>query len=196
MVANPERRYTLEEYLELDRVSEERIEYWNGEVFCMSGVSQAHDQIITNLIIHLGAKLAGGGCRVFSPDMRIKVPAAPPYRYADVSATSATAEFEDVGGADALTNPELIVEVLSPSTEAYDRGDKFTHYKSIPSLVEYLLVAQHHPHVTHLYVQADGSWIYDEANELESVISLVSLECDLPLSEVYTGISFGAGTTE
>ena len=168
MAANPERRYTLEEYFELERTSEERFEYWNGEVFCMSGASQTHDRILVNFIVALSAKLDASKCRVFSSDMRVKVPSAPPYRYADLSALCGEARFEEIGGVDALVNPQLIVEVLSPSTEAYDRGDKFTHYKSILTFGEYLLVAQHRPHVTHLFKQTDGAWIYAEANDLES----------------------------
>src|SRR5438477_9049154 len=195
MVANPERRYTLEEYFDLDKTSEERFEFWNGEIFCMSGGSQAHDRIIVNFIVNLSAKLDAAKCRVFSSDMRIKVPTAPPYRYADLSALCGEAQFEEIGGVDALVNPQLIVEVLSPSTEAYDRGDKFTHYKSIPTLREYLLVAQHRPHVTHLYKQADGRWIYAEANDLEAALRLDSLNCELPLAEIYQGVSFDAGTT-
>lgn len=190
MAANPERRYTLEEYLELDRTSEERLEFWNGEVFSMSGVSEEHAEIETNLIVYLKSLLRARGCRVFPANIRIKVPSAPPYRYADLSALCGEAEFEEIGGVDALTNPTLIVEVLSPSTEAYDRGDKFTHYKSIPTLVEYLLVAQHRPHVTRLVRQDDGAWIHTEANDLEAVLRLASLECELPLSEVYRNVNF------
>ena len=141
VVANPKRRYTLEEYFELERKSEERFEFWDGEVFCMSGVSREHDQIESNLNFYLRAKLRGRKCRAFLANMRLKVPSAPPYRYADLSALCGEAKFEEIGGVDALTNPALIVEVLSPSTEAYDRGDKFTRYKSIPSFGEYLLVA-------------------------------------------------------
>ena len=194
MAANPELRYTLEEYFELERTSEERFEFWNGEVFCMSGASQAHDRIIVNFIVHLSAKLDAIKCRVFSSDMRIRVPSAPPYRYADLSALCGEARFEEIGGVDALVNPQLIVEVLSPSTEAYDRGDKFTHYKSIPTLSEYLLVAQHRPHVTHLYKQPDATWIYAEANDLAATVELVTLNCDLPLNEIYRGVSFDAET--
>jgi Uma2 family endonuclease len=194
MAANPERRYTLEEYLELDRTSEERIEFWDGEVFCMSGASQAHDRILVNSIVQLSARLDYLKCRVFSSDMRIKVPSAPPYRYADLSALCDEAQFVEVVGVDALTNPALIIEVLSPSTEAYDRGDKFTHYKSITTLREYLLVAQHRPHVTHLFKQDDGTWIHSEANDLDSTVRLNSLDCELPLSEIYRGVSFDAQT--
>ncbi|MDT5159164.1 MAG: hypothetical protein QOH51_3521 [Acidobacteriota bacterium] len=195
MAANPEHRYTLEEYLELDKTSEERFEFWDGEVFCTSGGSEEHDEIETNLLAFLKPQLRARGCRVFSSDMRIKVPSAPPYRYADLSALCGEAQFVEVDGVDALTNPTLIVEVLSPSTEAYDRGDKFTHYKSIPTLREYLLIAQHRPHVTHLFKQDDGTWIHAEANDLDSTIKLTSLDCELPLVEIYRGVSFDAATT-
>jgi Uma2 family endonuclease len=190
MAANPERRYTLEEYLELDRTSEERLEFWDGEIFCMSGGSEAHVEIEVNLVAFLSPRLRERGCRVFTGNVRIKVPSAPPYRYADFSALCGKAEFEKIGGVDALTNPQLIVEVLSPSTEAYDRGDKFTHYQSIPALREYLLAAQHRPHVTHLIRKDDGTWIHTEFNDLESSLRLNSLGCDLPLHVIYQGVGF------
>ena len=192
MAANPERRYTLEEYLELDGTSEERLEFWDGEVFCMSGVSEEHAEIETNLIVSLKSRLRARGCRIFPANVRIKVPSAPPYRYPDLSALCGEAKFEKIGGVDTLVNPQLLIEVLSPSTEAYDRGDKFTHYKSIPTLREYLLVAQHRPHVTRLFRQDEGAWIHTEANELEETLTLASLGCDLPLTEIYAGVSFDA----
>jgi Uma2 family endonuclease len=190
MAANPERRYTLEEYLELDRTSEERLEYWDGEVFCMNGGSERHYEIESNIHYFLKTSLRAHGCRVFTGNVRIKVPGAPPYRYADVSALCGEAKFEEIGGVDALVSPQLLVEVLSPSTEAYDRVDKFTHYKSIPTLREYLLVAQHRPHVTRLYRQDDGAWVHTEANDLESTLTLTSLGCELPLTEIYAGVNF------
>lgn len=195
MAANPERRYTLEEYLELDRTSEERLEFWDGEVFRMSGGSEWHYEIEGNIFASLKSRLRERGCRVFTGNARIKVPSAPPYRYGDVSALCGEAEFEEIGGVDALTNPQLIVEVLSPSTEAYDRGEKFTHYKSIPTLREYLLVAQHRPHVTRLSKQDDGTWIHTDVNEPAAVLTLDSLGCDLPLSEIYQGVNFDPPAT-
>jgi Uma2 family endonuclease len=195
MAANPERRYTLEEYLELDRTSEERFEFWDGEVFCMSGVSHEHDAIEGNIYAFLRSQLSERGCRVFLANMRIKVPSAPPYRYADLSVVCGKFELKEIGGVDALVNPQLIVEVLSPSTETYDRVDKFTHYKSIPTLREYLLVAQHRPHVTHLFKQDDGQWIHAEANDLEASIHLQSLDCELPLSEIYRDVTFDPPAT-
>lgn len=192
MAANLERRYTLEEYLELERTSEERFEFWNGEVFCMSGAGVEQERIRPNMLVQLTLEIGGRGCEAFASNLRIKVPAAPPYRYADLSALCGEARFEEVGGVDGLTNPQLIVEVLPPSTETYDRVDKFTHYKSIPTFCEYLLVAQHRPHVTHLYKQSDATLIYAEANGLEATLSLSSLGCELPLSEIYRGVSFDA----
>ncbi len=192
MAANPDRRYTLEEYLELDRTSEERLEFRDGEVFCMSGGSEWHYEIESNIHSFLKTTLRPRGCRVFTGNVRIKVPSAPPYRYADVSALCGEAKFEEIGGVDALVNPQLIVEVLSPSTEAYDRGDKFTHYKSIPTLREYLLIAQDRPHVTRLYKQEDGLWIHTDVNDMEATLTLTSLGCELPLAEVYAGVGFDA----
>src|SRR5437868_9644781 len=190
------KQYTLEEYLELDRNSEERLEYWHGEIFCMSGVGRNHARIEVNLTTRLNLLLAGRRCEVFPANMRIKVPSMQPYRYGDLSALCGEAQFEEIGGVDALTNPSLIVEILSESTEAYDRGEKFTHYKSISSFSEYLLVAQNHPHITHLVKQPDGSWIYNEYNDLSAVVKLTSFNCEFPMSEIYENISFASENAE
>ena len=192
MAANPKRKYTLEEYFDLELSTNERFEYFDGEIFSMSGVSDAHDQIETNSLTALSIRLRERPCRIFSANMRIKVPSLPPYRYADVSATCEKPIFEKIGGVDVLTNPTLIIEVLSDSTEAYDRGDKFTHYKSIVSLREYLMAAQHRPHLTQYVRQEDGSWSYDEVNELSASIQLPSIDCVLELSEIYRDVTFAA----
>ena len=118
MAANPKRKYTLEEYFDLELSTNERFEYFDGEIFSMSGVSDAHDQIETNSLTALSIRLREGPCRVFSANMRIQVPSLPPYRYADVSATCEKPIFEKIGGVDVVTNPTLIIEVLSDSTEA------------------------------------------------------------------------------
>lgn len=192
MAAHPKRKYTLEEYFDLERSANERFEYWNGDIYSMSGVSEEHDQIETNSVILIGNKLRGRPCRVFSANMRIRVTSLPPYRYGDASALCDQPIFEKIGGVDALTNPALIIEVLSDSTEAYDRGDKFTHYKSIPSLREYLLIAQHRPHITQYVKQEDGSWSYREVNDLSANVHLFSVDCVLELSEVYRDVTFPA----
>ena len=193
MSTERKRRYTLEEYLALEQSSNERYEYWDGEVFCMSGASESHAQIEGNIYLAFRLGLRGRECRVFPANMRIRVPSHPPYRYADVSALCGRATFEQVGGVDVLINPELIVEVLSDSTEAYDRGDKFTHYKSIPTFTEYLLVAQRRAHITHYWKQNDGAWSYEEINDLSARVLLLSLDCGLDLSEVYQDVTFPVG---
>jgi Uma2 family endonuclease len=192
MAAHPKRKYTLEEYFELELSTNERFEYWNGDVYSMSGVSENHAQIEGNSYLALRLGLQGRPCRVLPANMRIKVPSLPPYRYGDVSALCDQPIFEKIGGVDALTNPTLIIEVLSDSTEAYDRGDKFTHYKSIPSLREYLLIAQHRPHITQYIKQEDGSWSYHEVNDLSASVHLLSVDCVLELSEVYRDVTFPA----
>ncbi len=195
MTALPKEKYTLEEYLELDANSEERLEYWDGEIFSMSGVSNQHDQIETNLIYHCRRQLKTPGCRIFAANMRIKVPSMPPYRYGDVSALCGKPQFEKIGGVDVLTNPSLIIEVLSDSTERYDRGDKFSNYKSIPTLSEYLLVAQHRPHVSQFIKQPDGSWLNLEYNAVSDMLKVVSLGCELTLDEIYQEVVFPAASS-
>ena len=190
MAANPQHKYTLEEYFDLEMSSDARHEYWNGDVFCMSGVSESHAQIESNLNLVLRLALRGRPCRVLPADMRIKVPSLPPYRYADLSALCEKPRFEKIGGVDVLINPTLIIEVLSDSTEAYDRGDKFTHYKSIPDFREYLLVAQHRPHITQYCRLEDGSWSYREVNDLSARLALPSLDCVLEMEGVYQDVSF------
>lgn len=195
MSARPKHKYTLEQYLEMDRKSEARLEYWNGEVFDMSGGSESHYEIEGNLMARLKLPLLARGCRVFSGNTAIKVPTMPPYRYGDFSALCGQAQFEKIGGIDVLVNPALIVEVLSASTEGYDRGDKFTHYKSIPSFGEYLLIAQHRPHISHYAKQTDEVWTQREYNDLTATLKLVSLDCELGLREVYENVRFDEAAT-
>ncbi|MCI0663726.1 MAG: Uma2 family endonuclease [Acidobacteria bacterium] len=190
MSAHPKLKYTLEEYLELDRNSEERLEFWDGEVFSMSGASRQHDRITGDFVTFLNLKLMERGCEAFTPDMRIKVPSLPPYRYGDVSALCGEAKFEEFDGVDMLVNPMLIVEVLSKSTEGKDRGDKFSHYKSIPSFCEYLLVAQHRPYVTQYIKKGDGFWLQREYNSLDEVVKIECLDCELAMRDIYRRVKF------
>lgn len=190
MAFQPKNFYSLDEYLELEKKSDERFEYWAGTVWSMSGASAAHDRIITNLVIELGSKVRTKGCDVFSPDMRIKVPTYPPYRYPDLSALCGEPEFEKVGGIDMLLNPQLIVEVLSDSTEAFDRGEKFSYYKSIESFSEYLLIAQHRPYVTQFVKHGDGFWMNYEFTKLGDTVELKSIPCSLALSSIYQNLVF------
>lgn len=193
MSALPKPKYTLEEYLELDHRSEERLEFWDGEIYAMSGGSLRHDDIIINLISLLKNRLPNGHrCRVSGTEARMKAPASPsPYHYADASVTCGDREVELLGKQELLANPVLIIEVLSPTSEAFDRGDKFTFYKSIQSFREYLLVAQHRPHVTHFFKTDAGEWKYEEFNDLADTFELMTVGISLTLNEIYQGISFG-----
>jgi Uma2 family endonuclease len=190
MSALPKTKYTLEEYLEIDRNSEERLEFWEGEIYSMSGGSRQHDRITVDFVTFLNSKLIERNCEAFSPGMRIKVPSLPPYRYGDVSALCGEAKFEEIQGVDTLLNPMLIVEVLSTSTEAKDRGDKFSHYKSIPSFCEYLLVAQHRPYVTQYIKKGDGFWLQREYNSLGEVVRVECLDCELAMRDIYRRVKF------
>lgn len=182
--------YTLEEYLELDHYSEEKIEYWDGNVFTLAGASVNHNQIRFNCILALGNKLRGRGCRIFPSDMRVKVPAYQPYRYPDLSALCGEAKFEKLGRQELLVNLSLIVEILSDSTAEFDQSSKFTYYKSIKSFTEYVLIAQDRPHVAQFIKQNETDWLMREFNSPDEKFYLSSLDCELELTEIYEGVAF------
>lgn len=194
-IQEQKRIYSLEEYLELERSSEEKFEFWDGNVWSMGGAAYAHNQIVTNLLVDLGSKLREKNCQALPSDMRIKVPAYAPYRYPDLTALCEAPVIEKIGGIDMLVNPALIVEVLSESTEAFDRGDKFSYYKSIESFREYLLVAQHRPHVTQFVKHGDGFWINREFNDMSDTVELSLVPCSLPLESIYRGVEFPPART-
>lgn len=182
--------YTLEEYLALDHESEEKIEFWNGHVFTLAGASVSHNRIQSNLIFYLRLQLRGRKCEVFPSDMRVKVPAYPPYRYPDLSALCGVGEFEKSGKQDLLVNPQLLVEVSSDSTVDFDYSYKFTYYKSIPSFTEYILIAQNRPHVSQFVKQSDNAWLNHEFNDIEDSFRLASLDCEVSLREIYQDVEF------
>ena len=186
----PKKIYSLEEYFELEKSKNEKFEFWDGYVWSMSGAKFAHNRIVMNLSLEIGVKIRDKGCQVLPSDMRIKVPTYQPYRYPDLTALCDTPKIEQIGGIDMLVNPRLIVEVFSESTEAFDRGDKFSYYKSIASFSEYLLVAQHRPHVSQFVKHGDGFWANFEFNDLSEIVELRSVTCALPLVSIYRDISF------
>ena len=190
MAAVPKERFNIEEYIEFDKNSEERWEYFDGVVVSMSGGTLIHNRISTNLVAGLRGKALEKGCEVLAGDMRIKVPKAPPYRYADIVVVCGPPVIEQIQGLDVLVNPRLIVEILSSSTEAYDRGKKFVSYKSIESFEEYLLVAQDRPYITHYLRQPDGSWSRTDVEGLDNEIELSSISCKLSLREIYELVEF------
>jgi Uma2 family endonuclease len=193
MATQPTKRYTLEEYIELDKHSEERFEYFDGEVFNMSGVHPNHARLELRLAGLLEAQIGKRSCPIFSANLRVKVPSMPPYRYPDLSALCGKPEFEEHSGLLCLTNPVLLAEILSPSTEAFDRGEKFAHYKSILSFREYLLIAQSKKYITHYLRQTERAWLQTEYGAGE-VLQIVSLECELNVDALYNGINFESET--
>jgi len=186
----PKHTYTLDEYFELEKSTDEKFEFWDGIVWSMSGARFSHNRIANNLSIDLGTKLRDKGCSSMGSDMRIKVPSYPPYRYPDMTAQCNEPVIEQVGGIEMLVNPQLIIEILSDSTEAFDRGDKFTYYKSILSFTEYLLIAQHRPHVTQFVKHGDGFWANFEFNDLADVVDLQSVGCSVTLTSIYRDVVF------
>ncbi len=180
---------TLEEYLEFDYNAEGRYEYFDGEVIEMSGGTLEHSLLGSQINFLLRRELNPKGCLVFQSDVRIKVPAMLPYRFGDVSALCGKPIYEDLGKSRLLVNPTLIVEVLSPSTENYDREEKFKAYKSIESLREYILVSQVKKFVTLFAKHNEKFWFQSEYVEGET-LKIESLDCQLSVDEIYQGIVF------
>lgn len=186
----PRHYFTLEEYFALEKASDARFEYWDGEIVCMSGGSEAHYRISDNVFFQLRQKLTGGPCLALSANTPIKTPTLPPYRYPDASAACGELIYENIQGIDALINPVLIVEVLSPTTALHDRNDKFAAYKVIPLFSEYLLISQDAPHVTYYARQPDGSWKREDIADMNAMLVLESVGCRLTLQEIYEGVKF------
>ena len=176
--------YTPNEYLALERRSETKAEYCDGEIFAMGGASKEHNLIVTNVVRELGVQLKSRPCRIYCNDMRVKVNATGLYTYPDVVVVCGTDEFDDEQK-DTLLNPTIIVEVLSESTEAYDRGKKFEHYRRIESLREYVMVSQAERHIEHYVRQPDDQWLFSETSGADGSIELPDIDCRLALSEVY-----------
>jgi len=178
-------RMTPEEYLELERVSEIKHEYFAGEIFAMVGASLNHNQISGNIFGELRNKLKQSACRPFVNDLRVKVQEIDKYTYPDIVVVCGDIELEKESGMETLLNPIVIIEILSYSTEAYDRGTKFHHYQLIKSLQEYILVSQNSCLVEKFVRSHDDEWIYRSHDNMEKTISIESVKCELMLSDIY-----------
>ena len=192
MSLQPKPRLTPEDYLALERSADFKSEYFNGEIFAMTGASESHNTIAVNVSSEIRQQLKKRPCKVYANDMRVKVDPTGLYTYPDVVVTCGKAQFDDTH-LDTLLNPVLIVEVLSDSTEAYDRGRKFEHYRKLDSLVEYVLIAQNRPHIESYRRQADQQWLLREYSELDGTLRLLSIDCDLALAEVYDKVELLEG---
>jgi Uma2 family endonuclease len=186
---------TPEEYLEIERKAERKSEYFQGEMFAMAGASLEHAEIIINLGRELSLRLKGRPCHVYSTDVRLRVAPNGLYTYPDVMVICGDPQLAD-DRRDTVVNPVLIVEVLSESTEAYDRGQKFEQYRTLPSLREYLLVAQDAPRIEQWIRQPDDHWLRAETSGRDASIQLASVDCVLPLAEIYDKIEWPAAEKE
>jgi len=191
MSTAPKPYFTPEEYLALERQAETKSEYFAGESFAMAGASREHLLIVANLTRDLGVQLLDRPCELYPTDMRVKVDEMGLYTYPDLVVVCGEPQFEDAE-VDTLLNPTLVIEVLSSTTEAYDRGKKFAQYRRLASLQEYLLVAQDQPWVERYLRQPDGQWLLSVTEGLTGVLPLPSIDGELRLAEVYRKVAFPA----
>lgn len=186
MATQPEPYYSPEEYIALERVAEYKSEYLAGRIFAMAGASEDHNTIAANILYALRNLFQGRDCRVYMSDMRVRVAPNGLYTYPDVASVCGSREFAD-DHRDTLLNPTVIFEVLSPSTEAYDRGEKFAQYWRLESLTDYVLVAQDRVRVEHFARQRDG-WFVSAASSLDEILRLESIGAELPLVAIYENV--------
>ena len=184
--------HSPEEYLSLERAAEFKSEYLNGEIFAMSGGSPEHSAISVNVTISIGTQLRGKPCRPFSNDMKVRTDPSGLFSYPDLSVVCGEPLHHDPHR-DILTHPTVIVEVLSPSTEAFDRGRKFAQYQRIETLSDYILIAQDEPRVEHLMRRPGGQWLLTPIAGLPGLLYIESIDCTLDLAELYDRISFLTG---
>lgn len=182
-------KITPEEYLFLERQSEIKHEYFDGEIFAMAGASRRHCKLSANLVRIIGNKLHETKCNVYSNDFRVKIKETGLYTYPDVIITCGKEILEDQVK-DTLLNPLIIIEILSPSTERYDRGKKFTHYRQIESLQNYVLISQEEPRIEVFQRQPNDQWLLSEKSGLENSIEIPAINYLLPLMEVYDKVDF------
>jgi Uma2 family endonuclease len=195
MSAQPRVPISEAEYLAFERDSDQKHEYFDGQIYFMAGGTATHDKIAGNTYASLHGQLRNRSCSVYSSDLRIRVAQTGLYTYPDVSVVCGREQFADERE-DTLMNPIVIIEVLSPSTEKYDRGKKFQHYRTILSLREYVLISQDDFHIERYTRQDDNQWLLAEVTGLDAQIELSSIQASLALRDVYAKVTLAAETTE
>lgn len=190
MSAVPAPFVKAEDYLAAERLAERKSEYVDGHVYAMAGASLSHTRICSNLVHHIRTRLGSRQCEVFSQDLRTGLRDATGYFYPDVILVCGKPELADKNQ-DILLNPIVLIEVLSPSTEAWDRGGKFARYRRMESLKEYILISQDHARIDRFVRDAD-EWRLNSFEGLEDSLPIVSAEAQLPLSEIYERVEFEA----
>lgn len=191
VVAYGKQKFSIEEYLELENASPEKHEYYRGEIFAMSGAKVRHNAIARNLLVSLGSKLKGKKCQPFGSDQRIHIPSNTLFTYPDISIICGEIITLDNDEWNVL-NPTVIIEVLSPSTKNYDRGEKFKLYRDIPTLKEYILVDSESIHVEVFRMNETNHWELEEYNAVSDQLLLKAIEETILLSEVYEGVKIEA----
>ena len=189
MSALPKTRLNALQYLAIENAAEFRSEFFDGEMFAMAGASPRHNFIKENVAVELGSRIKGGRCRTMSSDQRVTVERTGLYTYPDILVVCGTPQFAR-DDANSIVNPTAIIEVLSPSTEKYDRGAKFRNYQQIPTLVEYILVAQDEAVCERFIRQTDGSWNFVSFVGLAETLTFHSVPANILLADIYAGVEF------
>jgi len=185
------RRYSIADYLRIESDSAERHEYWDGQIVAMAGGTYGHSLIISNLIGEIRNALKGKPCRVLESSMRIRIPGRTRYFYPDSTIVCGKPEFDPEDPKQhSIINPRVVIEVLSPTTEGFDRGEKFSFNRAIESMQEYVLVSSETASIETFYRQSDGTWLFSAFSGDQAIAKLRAVEIDLPLAEVYTGVEF------
>lgn len=194
MSAQPSAYLTLQQYFTLEETGDRKHEYYRGAAYAMTDASARHNLIVANLIGLLHGQLRGSSCRVFPSDLRLKIEATGLFTYPDLSVICGSIRFHE-GRQDTVMNPTVLIEVLSPSTENYDRGKKFEHYRTLESLQEYLVVAQDQVHIEQYIRQDEHRWLLVDFFGVDQVIQISAIGCALPVALVYEYVSFEDGDT-
>ena len=188
MSAAPRRKFTEEEYLATERGADFRSEYHDGEIFAMAGATYPHNRVKDNLARHIGNQLAGTPCFPLTSDMKVKVTKTRRYLYPDILVICGQPLFPNAETTDVILNPIMVVEVLSPSTELYDRKTKLKHYTKIETLKEVVLLSQYEPLVERYVLHASGDWVWIETSGLESELIFDAIAVRVPLRQIYEGV--------
>jgi Uma2 family endonuclease len=195
MSAAPKRRLTAEEYLALERQAAFKSEFYRGEMFAMAGARYLHNRVLANLTGLLFGQLQGSPCFVLPNDMRVKVPSSSDYFYPDLIVVCGKPQFED-NVFDTLLNPQVILEVLSETTERFDRGEKFDEYGKIASLKEYLLVSQSKMQIQRFVRRSEDNWDMRIFKDAAGDFSLETVKVTIPMKDIYFGVEFSQSNKE
>jgi Uma2 family endonuclease len=189
MSSLPKQRWTEAEYLAFERASKEKHELIDGEIVSMTGASEPHNRIVTNVSVSLYNQIGDRPCSVYTSDMRVRI-SRRQYTYPDITVVCGASVLAEDDYQDVLLNPTVIIEVLSPSTQGYDRGDKFTLYRTLPSLQEYVLISQHRIQIERYTRQPDNLWLFADTQQADGFLNLTSIACTLSAKDVYRRIQF------